>query len=158
MEFIQTATQPSDDDGFAPCDMTWQNRLYAFGACFVLGGFFSIFGSIELWLGEYAIFAFLYTLGTVTALAGTLFLRGPKTQMKKMFDKERMFATIALIASILLTILVVILVPVGKGPLALLCCIVQFIAFCWYTLTYIPGGVTIVKSCFTAVGSRCPCV
>ena len=144
----------SDEDNF--CNLSWETRLYGCATCFVIGVFLSIFGTIELWLGKWVAFGLLYTLGTLTALGGTIFLRGPQTQAKKMFEKDRLCATITLIASIIATILVAVLLQ--WGWLAMFCCIVQFIAFAWYTLSYIPYARSAVKSCFSGVtGIECPC-
>eukprot|EP00116_Pleurobrachia_bachei_P012268 sb/3472530/ len=138
------------------CNMSWENRLYAFGACFVIGCFLSVFGTVEIWLGKYSSFAVLYTLGTLVALAGTCFLRGPMSQIKKMFDKDRLIASIVLIASIILTIICGAVLKIAV--LALVCCVVQFCAFTWYTLSYIPYARNAVKSCFSGVtGMTCPC-
>ncbi|KAL5264688.1 hypothetical protein ACHWQZ_G005685 [Mnemiopsis leidyi] len=151
---ILIGQQGDDVDNY--CNLSWENRLYAFGACFVIGIFLSIFGSIEIFFQKYTAFALLYSLGTIVALAGTCFLRGPMSQIKKMFDKDRLVATIVLIAAIILTIVcgTVIKVPI----LAIICCIVQFLAFTWYTLSYIPYARNAVKSCFaTCTGVECPC-
>ena len=138
------------------CNLSWENRLYAFGGCFVVGVFLSIFGTIEVWLGKFTAFAILYTLGTVVALAGTCFLRGPITQIKKMFEKDRLIASIVLIAAMILTIVAGVVVK--SGILAIICCIIQFGAFFWYTLSYIPYARNAVKSCFTGcTGVECPC-
>lgn len=138
------------------CNLSWENRLYAFGACFVIGIFLSIFGSIELFFYQYTTFALLYTLGTIIALAGTAFLRGPVSQVKKMFDADRWIATVILIAAMILTIVCGCVIKVAI--LALICCCVQFCAFAWYTLSYIPYARNAVKSCFSGVtGVNCPC-
>jgi len=162
MESIRTvfSSGPEDDSLLGSvdnyCNLSWENRLYAFGACFVIGIFLSVFGSIEVWLGKYTAFALLYSLGTLVALAGTCFLRGPMSQVKKMFDKDRLIASCVLIASIILTIVCGCVIKIGI--LAIMCCIVQFMAFTWYTLSYIPYARNAVKSCFSGcTGMECPC-
>jgi len=162
MESIKSAFRGDQDeenlmDGMDNyCNLSWENRLYAFGACFVIGIFLSVFGSIELFFNEYTTFALLYTLGTLVALAGTCFLRGPVSQIKKMFDADRWIATVILIAAMILTIVCGCVIKVAI--LALICCIVQFCAFTWYTLSYIPYARNAVKSCFSGVtGVNCPC-
>lgn len=138
------------------CNMSWESRLYAFGACFAIGVFFSIFGTIEIWVGNWTAFGILYSLGTIVALAGTCFLRGPMSQFKSMFDKDRLIASVVLIASIVLTI--VCGTVMKSGLLAIICVIVQFCAFTWYTLSYIPYARNAVKSCFSGItGMECPC-
>lgn len=148
--------EPDADNTDNMCNLSWENRLYAFGACFIIGIFLSIFGTVELWLGAYTAFALLYSIGTLTALSGSLFLRGPVSQFKKMFDKDRLIATIVLFLSIILTIVCGAVLQIAI--LALICCIIQFLAFAWYTLSYIPYARTAVKSCFSNVtGVECPC-
>lgn len=161
MESVRTAFRGDDDESLIDgmdnyCNLSWENRLYAFGACFVIGIFFSIFGTIEVWLGKWTAFALLYSLGTLVALAGTCFLRGPISQIKKMFDKDRIIASIVLIAAIILTIISGVVIK--NGLLAIICCIVQFLAFAWYTLSYIPYARNAVKGCFSGLtGVQCPC-
>lgn len=156
MSFMSRMMGQPDEEDNNMCNLSWENRIYGCGACFVIGIALSLFGTIELWLGQWAAFGFLYTLGTITALAGTMFLRGPKSQVKKMFDRDRICATVTLIASIIATILVAIILK--WGWLAMICCIIQFLAFAWYTISYIPYARAAVKSCFSnTTGMECPC-
>ena len=48
---------------------------------------------------QYAAFAVLYSAGTITSLASTMFLMGPCNQLKKMFDPTRLICTIVLLVS-----------------------------------------------------------
>jgi len=56
-------------------------------------------GSIFVFLANYIAFAVLYSVGTLTSLASTMFLMGPVNQLKKMFDPTRLIATIILLVS-----------------------------------------------------------
>lgn len=58
-------------------------------------------GTIILFFGNLTAFGLLYSIGTLTALASTLFLRGPVSQIKGMFKETRIIATVVLLVSIL---------------------------------------------------------
>ncbi|XP_028323804.1 vesicle transport protein SFT2B-like isoform X2 [Gouania willdenowi] len=101
-------------------------RVKGFAICFILGAVCSILGACLLWIPGVGliVFAVLYSAGNVCALGSTMFLIGPWKQLKSMCAKERFFATIIMLWK-------------NKG-LALLFCLLQFIAFTWYSLSYIP--------------------
>ncbi|KAG9349340.1 hypothetical protein JZ751_027783 [Albula glossodonta] len=67
---------------------------------------------------------------------GTLFLLGPCKQLKRMFEKTRAFATILMLLFLALTLCAAFWWKIFA--LALLFCILQFLAFAWYGLSYIP--------------------
>uniref|UniRef100_A0AAY5JYT6 Vesicle transport protein n=1 Tax=Esox lucius TaxID=8010 RepID=A0AAY5JYT6_ESOLU len=109
----------------------WGNRMKGFIACFVLGVLFSILGTCFLWIPRVGLilFAVLYTLGNIASLCSTMFLMGPLNQLKKMCAKERALAT-----AVMLTCLVLTLCSAfwwKNNGLALLFCILQFLAFTW---------------------------
>ncbi|XP_033472090.1 vesicle transport protein SFT2B-like isoform X2 [Epinephelus lanceolatus] len=106
--------------------LAWGTRVKGFIVCFVLGVFCSILGSCLLWVPVVglAVFAVLYSVGNICALASTLFLIGPCRQLKTMCAKERAFATAIMLWK--------------NNGLALLFCVLQFLAFTWYGLSYIP--------------------
>lgn len=146
--------EPEEEDNL--CNLSWETRLYGFAGCLVIGIFLSIFGTIQIWFNNWTSFALLYTLGTITALGSTMFLRGPQSQLKKMFEKDRIVASIFLMAAIVLTIVVGAVLQIGW--LAIICVIIQSLAFIWYSLSYIPFARAAVKSCFGRVtGVECPC-
>jgi len=78
----------------------------------------------------------LYVLGTVVTLFGTGFLIGFLRQMKLMFKPVRIIASIVFIASIALVLVGAFVLR--NGVLCLVFVIVEFLAFTWYTLSYIP--------------------
>uniref|UniRef100_A0A8L0DN57 Vesicle transport protein n=1 Tax=Oncorhynchus mykiss TaxID=8022 RepID=A0A8L0DN57_ONCMY len=95
-------------------------------------------GTCLLWIPRVGLilFAVLYTLGNVASLCSTMFLMGPLNQLKRMCAKERALAT-----AIMLTCLVLTMCSAfwwKNNGLALLFCILQFLAFAWYGLSYIP--------------------
>ncbi|XP_049921018.1 vesicle transport protein SFT2B-like isoform X2 [Epinephelus moara] len=123
--------------------LAWGTRVKGFIVCFVLGVFCSILvrasmGSCLLWVPVVglAVFAVLYSVGNICALASTLFLIGPCRQLKTMCAKERAFATAIMLVCLVLTLCSAFWWK--NNGLALLFCVLQFLAFTWYGLSYIP--------------------
>ncbi|KAL4232494.1 Vesicle transport protein SFT2B [Mactra antiquata] len=128
--------------------LSWGTRIRGFIICFILGVSLSILGSCLLWLPKNGLilFAVFYTLGNILSLTSTCFLMGPCNQLKKMFASTRIFATILVIVMLILTL--VCALALKNAGLTLLCCIVQFLALTWYSLSYIPFARDAVKKCF----------
>lgn len=129
--------------------LSWSTRIKGFAICFVLGAGLSILGSCLLFMKNgLTIFAVLYTIGNILSLSSTCFLMGPCNQLKKMFAKTRIIATILVVVLLILTLVCALAV---KSPaLAILCCILQFLALTWYSLSYIPYARDVVKKCFAS--------
>ncbi|XP_023964251.2 vesicle transport protein SFT2A isoform X2 [Chrysemys picta bellii] len=106
-------------------------------------------GTAFLWLPSgLKLFAVFYTLGNIAALASTCFLMGPVKQLKKMFEPTRLIATIVMLLCLIFTLCAVFWW--GKKGLALLFCILQFLAMTWYSLSYVPFARDAVIKCFTS--------
>ncbi|XP_054480137.1 vesicle transport protein SFT2B-like [Anoplopoma fimbria] len=118
--------------------LAWGTRMKGFAVCFVLGIVCSILGSCMLWIPRVglAVFAVLYSVGNISALASTMFLIGPCRQVKTMCAKERAFATVIMMVCLVLTLCAAFWWK--NNGLALLFCVLQFLAFAWYGLSYIP--------------------
>lgn len=118
--------------------LAWGTRMKGFLICFVLGVFCSILGTCMLWIPGFglAVFAVLYSVGNICALASTMFLIGPCRQLKTMCAKERAFATVIMLVCLALTLCAAFWWK--NNGLALLFCVLQFLAFTWYGLSYIP--------------------
>eukprot|EP00055_Hartaetosiga_balthica_P000715 m.137301 g.137301 ORF g.137301 m.137301 type:complete len:177 (+) comp11518_c0_seq1:68-598(+) len=128
--------------------LTYKQRLYGFVYCFALGCIFGILGSALVALGKLTAFAVCYSIGTILSLTSSLFLWGPWHQMKNMFKETRWIATLVMLGSIILTIIAAV---VWKSvALCIIFAAIQFLAFGWYCLTYIPYGRAIVKNCATS--------
>ena len=141
----------SKDDGCMP-SLSLTQRMYGFGACFVIGGLMSVMSSFSLVRGDIPQFAVLYSLGNVIALLSTGFVWGPKTQCKKMWKETRAIATGVYLVCIVATLTVATLpeTTLEKGAKTGICItliIIQFIALCWYCLSYIPYARSMVKNC-----------
>ncbi|XP_017260702.1 vesicle transport protein SFT2B [Kryptolebias marmoratus] len=118
--------------------LAWGTRMKGFIICFILGAFLSILATCLLWIPGFGlpVFAVLYSFGNICALGSTMFLMGPVRQLKNMCAKERAIATIIMLTCLVLTLCAAFWWK-NKG-LALLFCILQFLAFTWYSLSYVP--------------------
>ena len=126
--------------------LTYKQRLYGAGGCFVLGLLLSLLslGSlVQLFLGNPLPFASKYTLGNLLSLGSAAFLVGPARQARTMFAPSRRLATIAYLGSMAGTLACVFVLRMGL--LALLCILLQSLALGWYTLSYIPYGQAAAK-------------
>nr|XP_032646804.1 vesicle transport protein SFT2A isoform X6 [Chelonoidis abingdonii] len=129
--------------------LSFGTRVKWFAICFATGIVCSILGTAFLWLPSgLKLFAVFYTIGNIAALASTCFLMGPVKQLKKMFEPTRLIATIVMLLCLICTLCAVFWW--GKKGLALLFCILQFLAMTWYSLSYIPFARDAVIKCFTS--------
>ncbi|GAA6236373.1 vesicle transport protein SFT2B, partial [Lates japonicus] len=130
MTCVQRANQAST--------LAWGTRMKGFIICAVLGVFSSILGTCLLWIpgAGLPVFAVLYTVGNICSVASTMFLMGPCQQLKTMCAKERAIATTVMLVCLVLTLCAAFWWK--NNGLALLFCILQFLAFTWYGLSYIP--------------------
>ncbi|XP_033000049.1 vesicle transport protein SFT2A isoform X1 [Lacerta agilis] len=130
--------------------LSFSTRVRWFAICFASGIVCSILGTAMLWLpgAGTKLFAVFYTLGNIAALASTCFLMGPMKQLKKMFEPTRLIVTIVMLLCFICTLCAVFWW--GKKGLALLFCILQFLAMTWYSLSYIPYARDAMLKCFTS--------
>ncbi|XP_035664509.1 vesicle transport protein SFT2A-like [Branchiostoma floridae] len=127
--------------------LSWSTRIKGFAICFILGVVFSFLGTFLLFTKNgLTVFAVCYTFGNLLALGSTCFLMGPINQLKRMFKETRIIATIVVLICLALTLCAVFWWN-NKG-LAILFCILQFLAMTWYSLSYIPFARDAVKKCF----------
>ncbi|GFZ48766.1 hypothetical protein JCM24511_06515 [Saitozyma sp. JCM 24511] len=122
--------------------LTRTQRLGGFAACYVGGLAISLLGAILLFLGATGAFATLFAVGAILSLIGTGFLVGFKKQLQTMFKPVRVVATVLLFASIIMTFVSAFVLP---AILCIIFVIVQYLAFLWYSLSYIPYARTLVK-------------
>lgn len=124
------------DSAFKFLGLTRTQRLYGFIGCLIIGFALSILGSILLFLGQLGSFAVLYTIGVLVSLAGTGFLIGFATQIKQMFKPVRLLATLVFLCSIGLVFVGAFVL--GNEILCIVFVIIEYLAYTWYSLSYIP--------------------
>ncbi|CAL8257896.1 unnamed protein product [Lota lota] len=128
--------------------LSYSTRVKWFVICFAGGVLCSILGSALLFLpGGIKLFAVFYTIGNVAALSSTCFLMGPFNQLKRMFEPTRLIATIVMLLCLVLTLCAAFWWK--KNLLAIIFCILQFLAMSWYGISYIPFARDAVMKCFT---------
>ena len=127
-------------------------RFWGFVICFGLGVFVSLLTSI-LFVAKTGDkkFAILYSVGIILALLSSFFLWGPMRQLKSMFKKTRVVATIMLLVILIFTLVFALALydedKKGHKIIILLCVVLEYCALFWYTLSYIPFARTLFKKC-----------
>jgi len=132
------------EGGLEECcpSLTWQQRLWGFGICFIFGMVLSYMSGF--YIVRPAKFAILYTTGNLFAMGSTMFLMGPFSQLKRMFHPDRAIATVLYLTTMVLT--VVVATRTGKVALVMPLIFLQWVALVWYSLSYIPFGQRILSS------------
>jgi len=134
------------DSAFSALGLTRMQRLYGFAACYIVGLVLSVLGTVMLIIGSLASFAVLYALGTVVSLIGTGFLIGFKKQTKLMFKAVRIVAAIVFLAMIVMIFISAFVI--SSSTLCFIFVVLEYLAFLWYTLSYIPYARTAVLKFF----------
>jgi len=134
------------ESAFSFLGLTRTQRLYGFAGCLVAGFVLSIIATSFLFLGWLSSFAILYAVGTIISLAGTGFLIGFSTQLKLMFKPVRIIATIVFLAMIGLIFVGAFVIKIDF--LCIIFVILEYLAYTWYTLSYIPYARTAVLKFF----------
>jgi len=132
------------DSAFNFLGLTRTQRIYGFVGCVALGFVLSLLGVLLLIVGWVTTFAVLYAFGTVISLVGTGFLIGFGSQLKQMFKPVRVVATVVLLACI--GLIFVGAFVIGNNILCLIFVIIEYLAYAWYSLSYIPYARTFVKN------------
>ncbi|KAF8582070.1 SFT2-domain-containing protein [Ramaria rubella] len=130
------------DSAFSFLGLTRTQRLYGFIGCMVIGFVLSLLGAILLFLGQLATFALLFALGTIISLVGSGFVIGFLRQLKLMFKPVRVVATIVFLVSIGLVFVGAFVLR--ADILCIVFVIIEYLAFTWYTLSYIPYARTAI--------------
>ncbi|CAH2221573.1 vesicle transport SFT2B [Pelobates cultripes] len=163
-------------DAIETHSLSWGTRIKGFIACFVFGIVCSILGTCLLWLSSNGttLFAVFYTIGNVASLcsaagenaavgsrhgtavctpgsrSGTarhVYPRELKPREQKRHGTARHGTARHSTVCLVLTLCSALWWKI-KG-LALLFCILQFVAMTWYSISYIPFARDAVKKCFT---------
>ncbi|CED84519.1 Membrane protein involved in ER to Golgi transport [Phaffia rhodozyma] len=124
--------------------LTWTQRLMGFGACLGLGFVVSLIGAVLLFIGSTISFAFLYAVGCIISLIGTGFLVGFLKQFKMMFAPVRLVATAIFLGSLVMCFIAAFVL--GNAVLCIVFVIISYLAFAWYSLSYVPYARSLVKN------------
>lgn len=139
-----------EDDKNELCPtLTFQQRIYGFIGCLLLGFMLSILSWISAFKRNWEMFGLFFTMGNIVAMSSSLFFAGPVKQFKRMFEETRWIATSVYVVAMILT--VVVAVYLKSAPLVLVMCLIQYLAMIWYGLSYIPYARTLLKTCFKSV-------
>jgi len=134
------------DSAFSALGLTRMQRLYGFAACYLAGLVLSVLGTVMLIIGSHGSFSVLYALGTIVSLIGTGFLIGFRSQIKLMFKPVRIVATIVFLAMIIMIFIAAFVIR--SSTLCIIFVVLEYLAFLWYTLSYIPYARTAVLRFF----------
>ncbi|KAG2133872.1 SFT2-domain-containing protein [Suillus cothurnatus] len=124
------------DSAFKFLGLTRTQRLYGFIGCLIIGFALSLLGSVLLFLGQLGSFAVLYTIGILVSLVGTGFVIGFASQIKLMFKPVRIIATVVFLGSVGLVFVGAFVLK--NEILCIIFVIVEYLAYTWYNLSYIP--------------------
>ena len=140
----------NENDSIFP-SLSLKERLIGFAICFGLGmlfQFMSMGSIIGVLLGRPNKFAFLYTCGNIISIFGTFFLIGPVRQFKNMTNPYRRKASMIFLSAIVLTF--ISLYILHSKILTVLFVIIQFGAYIYYIMSYIPYG----QECLNSLARR----
>jgi hypothetical protein len=138
MAGLSTGSQQDNPCAEMCPNLSFRQRVQGCLGCFALGFVISGLSFISWSTGQTATFAFMYTIGNIVSLAGSMFLMGPKRQCRNMMKARRRWA-----AGIYLTMMIVTIILAlndGPGLVVLLCVFLQWCAMVWYVASYIPFG------------------
>uniref|UniRef100_A0A7S2W1V2 Vesicle transport protein n=1 Tax=Rhizochromulina marina TaxID=1034831 RepID=A0A7S2W1V2_9STRA len=127
--------------------LTLRQRIYGAAACVAIGFTLDFMASLAFLGGKahVADYAVLYTLGNVTAIAGSAFVVGPARQCRLMFKPVRRISCVLFLCCMVATIIVAIFYPVPV--LILLILAIQYCALVWYGASFIPFGRRCIVAC-----------
>lgn len=148
--FDDAESQPLSGSGEeAACfpEMSLSTRVQGFVLFAILGFFSNSLAWVSLSAGFFWKYAVLMSLGNIMSLCSTMLLMGPRRQAKAMFDETRRVSTIIYLLCLFLTLTVSF--TFRSAILCALCCFIQYAAFAWYSLSYIPYGRQVVSACLT---------
>ena len=149
MESFSNMAGSNDSDNLGNMfSLSYQNRMYAFIGCLVVGFIISFLSTLCLGVGLIGLFGVLFSIGNLLSLFSTGFLIGFKRQLSGMFAKTRMIATTVYLLCLVMTI--VSAVALKSEPLVFLFIILQYLALIWYSLSYIPYARDAVTRMFTS--------
>ncbi len=123
-------------------EMSYENRVYGFVTCFLLGMFLSF--SSTFMIIRPVKFAIPYTFGSILSLGSSMFFVGPQRFCRTMFGETRRTASILYLLMLFITVFVAVYWK--SSILSILCIGLQFASYAWLMASYIPFGRPILSS------------
>lgn len=125
--------------------MPWSTRIQGFALFTLLGFIANFLAWLTLTTGHLKRYGALFTLGNLCSIFATMILMGPLKQVRTMCDETRRVATGVYFFTMVLTLVSAFYL---QSPLlTALCTIAQYAALIWYSLSYIPYGRHMIKTC-----------
>jgi hypothetical protein len=125
--------------------MSLKQRIYGFLICSVVGfvmswilTFVFIFSGLNM-----KVYAIIFALCQILNIAASCFLSTPSGHLKAMKKKDRIIPSLLYISMIIVTILLAVLTDIPA--LVLISVVILTICYYWYTISFIPGGSTVLK-------------
>ena len=144
----EVALKVSQEESMCPT-LSLKQRVTGYIICTAIGLLMNLFSFGILFSAltgqDLQRFAVPYAVGALLSIAGTLFLSGPLKQLKKMFDSERICATLVFLTSIAMVLFSALVIQIELLVLAFI--VVQYLSFIWYSISYIPYGRQLLVSC-----------
>lgn len=138
-----------EEEGDITCpSLSYKQRIMGFAGTLGVALVISILSFVVLFQQNYIMFGVLNTLANVCSLLSSLFLAGPKKQIKKMFDKTRIIATLVYLFTMIMTFIVALVLKIPW--LVILCVFIQYLAMLWYGISYIPYARDLIIRIVTA--------
>lgn len=150
---LQGRDEEDEETGFVTqaldaSSLSYSTRMKGFGISFGIGILLALLGCLILMFNPFNVtgFSVLYTLGNICAISSTCFLMGPLKQIKNMFAPTRIIATVVMFLSLVLVLMSAFWWK--KPVLSFIFCIIEFFAFTWYGISYIPFARDAIIKCF----------
>lgn len=140
--YANLETPFQEDDSICP-SLSFKQRMIGFAICLSFAVLMEILAIVMLFQQDYVTFGVINTIANIFALSSTLFLSGPKKQVKKMFDETRRIATVVYLLTMVLTFVVALALKIAW--LVILMVFIQYMAMLWYSISYIPFARDAVK-------------
>jgi hypothetical protein len=136
---------PVDPFASSPFKMSRKTRFLCFASFFVLGGLINSWSSKAIDGTDRGLIAFaiLYSLGNAMVIFSFCFLSSIKRIFSSMFKEGRRATSYTIFGSFAATILVAIFV--GWYWLVMCCIFVQWCAYLWLILSYVPMAQRLVR-------------
>eukprot|EP00029_Vermamoeba_vermiformis_P012088 TRINITY_DN689_c0_g1_i1.p1 TRINITY_DN689_c0_g1~~TRINITY_DN689_c0_g1_i1.p1 ORF type:complete len:166 (-),score=28.99 TRINITY_DN689_c0_g1_i1:89-586(-) len=123
--------------------LSYKQRITGTVVCAVLA--FLLIMVSTFFIAVPILFAILYSFGNLALILSTSFLVGPLKQLKTMFQASRVISTLLFFIALGLTLFSAIYL--GAMLLTILMVIIQFLAFAWYVMSYIPFAQRMICGC-----------